>query len=162
MRNTYSTLLVSLGALGCGFVLFKALQNGKRLNPMNIQRLKVIERSLLINGYSPDVAKTSQAIAIHESGWFSNRISKENHNPWGMKGVSKRPTTQIGVDKQGFGIYRNFQDAVDDFILYLQDWKYPKDQSSISMVTMMKDKGYYEDSFQNYWNGVQRALKQLG
>jgi hypothetical protein len=51
---------------------------------------------------------------------------------------------------------------VRDLVLYLSAGRYPFHvDNARDLVSLMKQKGYFEDSFENYLQGVERALPNV-
>ncbi|MCH9735998.1 MAG: glucosaminidase domain-containing protein [Actinomycetia bacterium] len=70
-------------------------------------------------GYSKVPTALIIAQAQLESGNFSSNIFKENHNLFGMKLPSRRPTMAIG-ENRGFAVYPSWMDSVVDYFLRQQ------------------------------------------
>ena len=82
-----------------------------------------------------------QAQAILESGNFTSKLFKENHNHFGMKLAKARPTTAIGV-KNGYAVYRSWQDCNIDYALWQAT--YARKLSEEEYYTLLQ-KSYAED-----------------
>ena len=52
-----------------------------------------------------------------ETGHFTSQIFKENHNLFGMKVATKRPTTNKG-EENGHAYYDNWRESVVDYAFY--------------------------------------------
>lgn len=78
-----------------------------------------------------------------ESANFTSTVFLKNNNIFGMKKVERRPTTQIGACKHGYGIYENWKMSVIDYAL-LQAWSY-KNLSEEEYLKQLKA-SYAEDS----------------
>jgi len=52
-----------------------------------------------------------------ETGHFTSQIFKENHNLFGMKVATKRPTTNKG-EENGHAYYENWKESVVDYAFY--------------------------------------------
>jgi len=100
-----------------------------------------------------------EAIAKHETGNYTSRVYKENNNLFGMKNPKRRQTTSKGADYNNYAIYDNIDDSVEDFILWFKFHKAQISEDLEQTVRFMKDKGYFEDSFENYFNGTKRWLQ---
>jgi flagellum-specific peptidoglycan hydrolase FlgJ len=57
------------------------------------------------------------AQAILETNNFQSHIFKENHNLFGMKVATRRPTTNKGEDN-GHAYYNNWRESVQDYAFY--------------------------------------------
>lgn len=73
-------------------------------------------RDLLIdlNIKYPDIV---YAQTIQETGGFTSNIFNENHNLFGMKVATQRPTTNKGVNRD-HAYYSSWQNSVIDYALY--------------------------------------------
>jgi flagellum-specific peptidoglycan hydrolase FlgJ len=67
----------------------------------------------------PEIA---YAQAVLETGDFTSNIFKENNNLFGMRLAKKRFTLATG-ENRGHAVYRNWQESVDDYILWQGQWK---------------------------------------
>ena len=115
---------------------------------------EMIYDNLVGLGVSPELALIVVAQAKHESGNYNSDIFWENHNFFGMKHPRKRKTTSIGSSR-GHAVYLSFEDAITDYFYYLEVFGYPLDEKVVKRwVILLKNKGYFEDSFSRYYNGV--------
>lgn len=62
------------------------------------------------------------AQAVLETGNFSSRIFRENHNLFGMRLAKKRRTLAIG-ERYNHAVYNNWMESVDDYLLWQQQFK---------------------------------------
>lgn len=62
------------------------------------------------------------AQAVLETGNFKSCIFRENNNLFGMKLAKIRETTAIGYN-YGHAVYNNWQESVDDYLLWQQMWQ---------------------------------------
>lgn len=54
-----------------------------------------------------------------------------------------------------FSTYESTQQGINDMLLYLHHFKYPKDTTGVNQwVTIMKSKGYFEEPYNEYLTGV--------
>lgn len=77
-----------------------------------------------------------------------------------MKHPSRRLTTSKGADFNGYAIYDSPESSLDDYILW---WDFHTrngmtEDTPENVVGFMKQKGYFEDTYENYLNGVKRWL----
>ena len=103
------------------------------------------------------------AIAQFETANFSSRIFNENRNAFGMTVPRIRPFlgTSSNIYHEGLPMakYSSTYRSAQDFVEYLKYFNYPTNIKSIdSFVKMMKDKGYFSDSYTNYLKGVKSYL----
>ena len=81
----------------------------------------------------------------------------------------KRKTTAIG-EKNGYANYRYYSDSLEDLKLWL-DYNgidettplsgLPLDESIGWYVYHIKNDGFFEDSYENYFRGVRNGYKKL-
>ncbi len=132
-----------------------------------VDNYKIILNTLVENGINNEpFILIAAAQAMHETGYFTSNVFKNNKNYFGMRQPSVRDTTSLG-DKGGYASFATLPDSVTDYVLW---WRY-KDQppqyeianldSVKDFVKKLKAKGYYEDSVINYQNGVNKALNTL-
>lgn len=109
---------------------------------------------LLEHGVSLQLARYITAQAAHETGNFTSKIFKENNNLFGMKKPAVRKTYAIGENK-GHAVFKDITDCIKDFQIYLSNFKYLSNYSSIdNYVQELKRKRYFEADLQEYKNGV--------
>lgn len=61
----------------------------------------------------------------------------------------------------GFAGYRNFDNSINDLVLYLADNNYNLDYARLWTLNKdQKTKGYYEDTLDNYFKGVKAKKAQ--
>lgn len=79
-----------------------------------------------------------------------------------MKQPLTRATTSTGPGPTGFATYRNLDEAADDLILYMEEFNYPKNETSLfATIATMKKNGYFEISLTNYYERVLPIFKKL-
>lgn len=83
------------------------------------------------------------AQSVLETGNFTSRIFKENNNLFGMKLAVKRRTLAIG-ERYGHACYDNWQDSVDDYLLWQGMWKITPIESERDYYRLL-DRVYAED-----------------
>jgi hypothetical protein len=80
-----------------------------------------------------------------ESGNFKSKIFKENHNLFGMKVATKRPTTNKGQENN-HAYYNNWKESVIDYAFYsaqyLSDIKTEKEYLEYLRQSYAQDTGY--------------------
>lgn len=110
-------------------------------------------------GYSDNVAKWWAAVSAFETADWTSDLFKESNNLFGMKQPNKRATTSAGPTKSGFASFRSIEDSIQDLLLYLDDFNYPKDTTGLlAFIGEMKDNGYFEERFDTYYDGVKSKL----
>jgi len=63
----------------------------------------------------PDIV---YAQAVLETGTFTSAVFKNDNNLFGMRKTYSRPTTQIGADKNLYGIYESWKMSIIDYALW--------------------------------------------
>jgi len=82
------------------------------------------------------------AQAVLETGRFTSRIFLENNNLFGMRLAKKRYTLAIG-ERYAHAVYNNWQESVDDYLLWQRQWKRPIETEA--QYLRLLDKVYAED-----------------
>lgn len=77
-----------------------------------------------------------------------------------MKFPQKRDTTATAsVPPKGFASYPSRVSGVDDILHYMREFNYPTHFASVeALVSFMKSKGYFEEPYDYYLNGVKSKL----
>lgn len=119
--------------------------------------------SLQKHGYDDRLAKMIVAQAKHETGNFKSAVFKRDNNLFGMNHPVKRETVSRGKDSVGYAVYDSWQDSVEDLVLWFNAKEMPKEgfEDVRGYVAYIKSKGYFTDSFTNYYAGVQRFFNTL-
>jgi hypothetical protein len=100
------------------------------------------------------------ALAKMETAGFSSMLYVLYHNPWSMRVVQRRQTTQQSAitlgDNGQFGTYGNLEDAVTDILLYMAAVDFPENAMSLfQFVSLLKEKSYYgSESIASYYKKV--------
>jgi uncharacterized FlgJ-related protein len=103
-------------------------------------------------------------MAKHETSNFSSELATKYNNFFGMGFPRDRKAINTGrtdrkVEGQYMSVYKDLNQSVKDFLLWLDYNKFPANLSSPEdFVRVLKDKGYFVDSAYNYFNGVKRWL----
>lgn len=165
-------LLIGLGVL-IYLILFPKSKENKNAIPdipgsgdLEKQRedFKSILASILLNeGYSQSIIKNWIAISAFETANFQSNLFMKARNPWGMKLATVRNTTAIGETKSGFAVYRNYIEAINDLIYYMDYFNYPKtgNVSLSDQIAFMKSVGYFEEPFDYYYTGAKTYFNRF-
>lgn len=126
-------------------------------------RLEIIN-VLRNSGYTVRMQEIILAQAIHESGNFTNRLSKKWNNVFSIY-KSRYDTLAIGnhgiaEGRKGWAVYRNVQDATKAYILYTSKREYPKDTTLSAYVAFMKRKGYFTADEKQYYNCMKTIISR--
>lgn len=100
------------------------------------------------------------AMARHESGDFTNTLSTKYNNIFSMGYPTRRPASNQGktpkmIEGIFHSVYKNYDEAVKDLMLWFDFVNFPKDLSSVdTFAQALRDKGYYTDTVANYTRGL--------
>lgn len=106
------------------------------------------------------------AQAKHESGNFTNRLSRKHNNVFSMQHPKKRKTTSLGPlaraeGRNGYASYASVEDAVEDLLLYFEHYHYPEQyMTTWQYARLLKKKGFYEDKYERYGRGMATFMKE--
>ena len=160
MKNSSSLISLAIGGIFLYFLLRLFKTSRTSGNTSTASALRKAEERLIIKvlteaGYSEREAYYWSLVSKMETAAFTSNLYKTYHNLFGMKNPVKRDTTSIGESPSGFAVYKTPLESVKDLILYMQEWRYPKDFASLEdQLLFMKQKGYYEESFEKYFSLV--------
>lgn len=113
---------------------------------------KDIYTYLIELGFNVAQAKIILAQTAHETGNFTSKIFKENHNLFGMKYAGQ--ALALG-SKYGHAYYRDFFESIKDFARYYKRHKYLPVYSSIAQyIEALKKEKYFEADQKEYEKGV--------
>lgn len=125
--------------------------------------LQVISRILKAQGLETSMIKLLQAQAIHETGNFTSRLFKEENNVFGMKVPKIRKTLNVAFETDEFSTFLSIEDSIKDMLLYLDHFSIPLDQEdAFRYAQILKDKNYYEDPVEVYFQGLANGLRIVG
>lgn len=117
-----------------------------------------ITKVLYDSGYSMRMTQIILAQARHESGNFTNPLTKSHCNVFGMRHPRVRPTTSLGPlakaeGRTGYASFNSIEDATRDYILYSRYIKAPTDTTLEYYATFLHNKRYYECRFHSTGKG---------
>jgi uncharacterized FlgJ-related protein len=123
-------------------------------------------------GASDTFARIVLAQMLHESANFTSNVFKSNNNPLGMKVPSVRKSPYIigagtnapaNEGKTPYAKYASLGDATHDLFHWLRFNKvdFQKITTPELYAAVLKQKGYYGDTQQNYSNAITRFFTQL-
>lgn len=120
--------------------------------------LKVLRNA----GYSDRMANWWVAVSNFETAKWTSELYKRYHNLFGMSQPMQRNTLSLGgvtLNGRTWASFSNDTQSVEDLVLYMKNFSYPKDFDNIeSMVSFMKGVGYFEESLNVYLAGVKSRL----
>lgn len=167
-------LLLIVATLG-GFILMLMMKRKEskeeeptqtKKEPYQVEAAKMW-RHLIDSGVAPDAAKIIVAQSMHETGKFTSSLFKNYNNAFGMKQPHVRPTTSLKSSPTGFATYASVESSVDDLLKWIEYNKVnPKENTQQladvrSYTAWLKEKGYYEDTFTNYYSAVQKHYNSI-
>ena len=79
----------------------------------------------------------------------------------GFPSIRKKTGYDSGVKIAGYPIsgYETVKDSIEDFVLYMEHFNFPGNLATVEDFTReMKNNGYFEDTYENYLNGVKRFI----
>ena len=123
---------------------------------------KLIQKILREQGYSANMARILAAVSRHETDNYGSHVFKTLNNMFGMRFPRIRKTTALYESASRYSVYSSAADSVLDMVYYLDARRFPSDVSGPrALVEMMKAKGYFEDTLDNYLRGVENALPKV-
>ena len=109
-----------------------------------------------INGLDELQQRFIYAVAKHETGNFTSNVFKSFNNAFGMRPAKKRFRYYTGISQSNYTIYNSIEDSVMDFVDWFQSKQLNVPREAWGGVQLMKKHGYFEDSFDNYFNAVNK------
>lgn len=106
------------------------------------------------------------AQAKHESGNFTNRLTRRHNNVFSMMHPRVRKTTSLGAlaraeGRNGYASYASIEDAVLDLLLYFDNFHYPDTyMTTWQYARLLKKKGFYEDKYERYARGIATFMRE--
>jgi hypothetical protein len=102
------------------------------------------------------------AQAKHETGNFTSFIYLRTNNMFGMGIPGSRNSLRSGKfisrDGREYSKFKSVLDSAKDFRLYLENQNFPVPLTEAGYVWELKNRGYFEDSYNNYLKGVRSWL----
>jgi len=153
LRYTLSVILVIF------LVVFATLLKAGPFGSRRSEVLMLIRKKTLETKYAPilDFILTQSRL---ETGDFTSRLFKEHNNLFGMKNATAgRKFTQLGYSVPGsdFRKYDSLAQSVEDYIQLLNFNSFPINIDSLGgFATKMKLENYYEETSQDYLNGLKK------
>lgn len=107
-------------------------------------------------GYSSRMAQNWVRVSAFETGYWTSNLYRTKNNLFGMKQPEIRDTTSAGTPGvDTWAVFPSQAESVRDLVLYLKARNYPNDFPSLeSQIAFMKEKSYFEEPFEYYYNGV--------
>lgn len=103
-----------------------------------------------------------EAQARHETGNYSSNLAKTANNLFGMKRPVSRPFFGVGQTPNGYAVYRDYSQSVQDLLQWMDSTGFPGSvKDSAEYVAELKKRKYFEDSISTYLKGVNVALLGL-
>ena len=102
----------------------------------------------------PDIA---YAQALLESGSFTSLLARKNHNIFGMRVPTKRPTTATGK-RNGYATYSSWQESIQDYKIW-QTHLFKRHPMNREQFKAYIDKYYSTSS--NYLVKIDKIIKTI-
>lgn len=161
VRKYGMLLTLLIGSLGL-WILYRFQTKGATNNKTKVENpKKIIFETLTQSGMDAVTARFWVAVSAHETGGWTSRIYRENHNLFGMRLPSVN-TTAIGA-RYGHAVFRSDSDSAKDLVKYFDrlKWKQINFSDSDSLVDEMKRKKYFEAPLDLYKSAVKKWLAKL-
>jgi uncharacterized FlgJ-related protein len=120
---------------------------------------RIIQTKFLNSNY-PDLWKYAFLQAIVETGFFTSNIYKKNNNLFGMKNASARVQLGTKIDGTDFRFYKNLDQSIEDFFIWLRYTRFPLVNSIREYVHELKKRNYFEESEDYYYKLMVSAYNQ--
>ena len=127
---------------------------------------RTIEEKILSVLIDSGFSICEQAIILaqtkHESGYYTNSISRKNNNVFSLH--KRRNSIYVMPEKaraEGctcFAIYRTIEDATRDYLQYRERLRIPKDFSVEEYVSLIKRKKYFTDNEKKYLSSMKQLI----
>ena len=124
-----------------------------------------MRESLTRWGFPKRLHRTIIGHAKHESGDFTNKLSKMANNIFSMKQPRRRKTTSIGTIEASEGTFAKFgsvDSAIEDLALWFDDgWNIDVDEiiDTDDYIDRLASVGFFEQDPELYRLGVKRNMK---
>jgi flagellum-specific peptidoglycan hydrolase FlgJ len=103
-----------------------------------------------------------EAQARHETGNYSSRLARDQFNLFGMKKPLIRPFVGSKSSSNSYMTYESYDQSVKDLLLWMDSTGFPISvKGSSEYVAELKKRGYFEDNYFTYLNGINSALESL-
>ena len=142
------TWVASLLGLGLLFVLFRKGGLAKA-KPTSIDQL-IVDKLTEAGYYGTQPANWARVARV-ETADYTSRLYLEDNNLFGMKMPKIRDTTAVSETASGFAKFSSLESSIDDLILYLEYFDYPKSFANLyNQARFMRQKGYFELGLLDY------------
>jgi flagellum-specific peptidoglycan hydrolase FlgJ len=95
----------------------------------------------------------------HETANFTSDVFKRANNAFGMKNPHIRNSVGFVVEGDSYRHYSSFAESVKDLLLWMEFTNFPQRVDGVfDYVSALNQRGYFEDSLENYLEGVKRWL----
>jgi hypothetical protein len=116
------------------------------------------------SGYSREMQRIILAQAKHESGGFTNSLTRKHNNLFGMLHPRSRPTLSLdgsawAEGRVGYARYESLEASVGDYLLYKKFVNAEDKPDAKSYIYQLKRLGYFTDNAGNYLGGVKRYMR---
>lgn len=155
-------VLLSAGLLAL-FVLFLRGRSSKIIVTRAPEHLRnSLDQYAKAYGFDPSTVEFILALSALETGRWTSSLYENNNNPWGMRDVKQRQTTDLNDGADGaFAVYKNIEAASLDFFYWLQARRAPKTFRDLrAFIEFTQSKGYDPTlSTDEYYSRVLSAIQ---
>jgi len=115
-----------------------------------------------VKGLSPEQARTLICQSAHETDFWRSNVFKHSNNCYGIKNHKRKVAGKLEIEFKGYATYQNIEGSCNDLIDLLRRRYNLEAANNIYLyVGALKEKGYFEDSLNNYLKGVLYAYKTI-
>lgn len=116
------------------------------------------------SGLSREMQRVILAQAKHESGDFTNSLTRKHNNLFGMLHPRSRPTLSLdgsawAEGRKGYARYESLEASVADYLLYKKFVNAEDKPDAKAYIYQLKRLGYFTDNTGNYLGGVKRYMR---
>ena len=140
---------------------------GKKLLAMIKHKDDPYNRSIIRESEYAALEQYIIAQAKHETANFTSNVYKRDNNMFGMKLALRRPQNATkglaSPEPEPYKYYARFEsdsESMRDFINWLRFNRFPTNVTGVDQYAqLMKDKGFYGDSVENYTRALRRWMR---
>lgn len=133
--------------------------------------IKPIANPVLLTSKYRELAKYVEAQARHESGNYTNTLTKRYNNIFSMRKPYVRPQISVGDsgtistidnDSTKWQVYSNYTQAIEDLMLWMDYTRFPKTVGSVDDYSReMRARGFYTAPLSQYTEGMRKQLLSI-
>lgn len=113
-------------------------------------------------GLSPEAIRTITAQAAHETAGFTSDVFVNANNMFGMREHKRKIIGKLKDLYHGYTTYSNTESSVNDLVDLCRRRRIVYAlEDIVKYSALLKEKGYYEDTAENYTAALIKWYKQL-